>query len=120
MRTEALPARIRRCPRLRPLSRAYGATPTRAAIWRRLRLADGPYQQVAAWDAEVPWLLASAHAAVGAKDEALLWLDRAIERGMINYPFLSEHDWHLNSIRGEARFHQAMERAKREWDRFEV
>jgi serine/threonine protein kinase len=95
------------------------------AAWRAdraevLRLADGPFQQVAAWDAEVPWALASAHAAVGAKDEALLWLDRAIERGMINYPFLSEHDWYLDSIRGEARFGQAMERAKREWDRLEV
>ncbi len=95
------------------------------AAWRAdrgevLRLADGPYQQVAAWDAEVPGLLASAHAAVGAKDEALLWLDRAIERGMINYPFLSEHDRYLNSIRGEARFTQAMERAKREWERLEV
>ena len=54
------------------------------------------------------------------KDEALHWLDRAIEKGMVNYPFLSEHDWHLNSIRGEARFGQAMERAKREWDRLEV
>jgi hypothetical protein len=85
-----------------------------------LRLADGPYQQVAAWDAEVPWALASAHAAVGAKDEALHWLDRAIDRGMINYPFLSEHDWHLNSIRGEPRFGQAMERARREWERLEV
>jgi tetratricopeptide (TPR) repeat protein len=95
------------------------------AAWREdraevLRLADGPYQQVAAWDAEVPWLLASAHAAVGAKDEALHWLDRAIEQGMINYAFLSQHDRHLNSIRGEPRFHQAMERARREWERFEV
>ena len=95
------------------------------AAWREdraevMRLADGPYQQVAAWDAEVPWALASAHAAVGAKDEALHWLDRAIEQGMINYPFLSEHDWYLNSIRGEARFNQAMERVKREWDLLEV
>ncbi len=95
------------------------------AAWRAdreevLRLADGPYSQVAAWDAEVPWLLASAHAAVGAKDEALLWLDRAIDQGMINYPFLSEHDRFLDNIRGEARFGQAMERAKREWERFEV
>jgi len=95
------------------------------AAWREdraevLRLADGPYQQVAAWDAEVPWALASAHAAVGAKDEALHWLDRAIEQGMINYPFLSEYDWYMDSIRGEARFHQAMGRVKREWDRFEV
>ncbi len=85
-----------------------------------LRLADGPYQQAAAWDAEIPWLLASAHAAVGAKDEALLWLDRAIDRGMINYPFLSEHDRYLDNVRGDARFGQAMERVKREWERFQV
>ncbi len=95
------------------------------AAWRAdraevLRLTDGPYQQVAAWDAEVPWLLASAHAAVGAKDEALLWLDRAIERGMINYPFLSEHDRYLDNIRGDARFREMMVRARREWERFEV
>jgi len=95
------------------------------ATWRAdraevLRLSDGPYQQVAAWDAEVPWCLASAHAAVGAKDEALLWLDRAIERGMINYPFLSEHDRYLDNIRGDARFREVIGRAKREWERFEV
>ncbi len=95
------------------------------ASWRAdraevLRLANGPYRQVAAWDQEVPWLLASAHAAVGATDEALHWLERAIERGMINFPFLSEHDWHLASIRAEPRFVQAMERARREWERLEV
>lgn len=90
------------------------------AAWRVLRLADGPYRQVAAWDAEVPWFLAVAHAAVGAKGEALLWLERAIGRGMINHPFLSKHDWFLDSIRGEARFREAMVRAKREWDRLEV
>jgi serine/threonine protein kinase/tetratricopeptide (TPR) repeat protein len=95
------------------------------AAWRGdraevLRLADGPYRQVAEWDPEVPWVLASAHAAVGASNEALFWLDRAIERGMINYPFLSEHDWHLHSIRGETRFGQLMERARREWERLEV
>jgi tetratricopeptide (TPR) repeat protein len=95
------------------------------AAWRAdraevLRLADGPYRQAAAWDAEVPWLLASAHAAVGAKDEALFWLDRAIDRGMINYPFLSEHDRYLENIRGDARFDPLMARARREWERFEV
>jgi len=95
------------------------------AAWRAdraevLRLAHGPYQQAAAWDAEIPWLLAGAHAAVGATEEALVWLDRAIERGMINYPFLSEHDRYLDNVRGHARFGQAMERARREWERFEV
>jgi serine/threonine protein kinase/tetratricopeptide (TPR) repeat protein len=95
------------------------------AAWREdreevLRLADGPYQQVAAWDAEVPWFLAVTHAAVGEKEAALLWLDRAIDHGMINYPFLSEHDWFLDTIRGEARFTQAMDRARRAWERLEV
>jgi eukaryotic-like serine/threonine-protein kinase len=95
------------------------------AAWRRdraevLRLADGPYRRTAEWDAEIPWALASAHAAVGARDEALLWLDRAIDHGMINYPFLSEHDRNLDSIRDDARFGRMMERARREWECFEV
>jgi serine/threonine protein kinase/Flp pilus assembly protein TadD len=95
------------------------------AAWREdraevLRLADGPFRQVAAWDAEIPWALASAHAAVGAKEEALVWLDRAIGRGMINYPFLSEHDRYLDNVRSDVRFGRVMERAKREWERFEV
>ncbi|HSO22246.1 MAG TPA: AAA family ATPase, partial [Chondromyces sp.] len=94
------------------------------AAWREdraevLRLADGPYRQVAEWDAEIPWFLATAHAAVGANDEALHWLDRAIDAGMINYPFLSEHDWLLDNIRGESRFDQAMKRARREWERLD-
>jgi TolB-like protein len=95
------------------------------AAWRRdraevLRLAHGPYERAAAWDAEIPWALASAHGAVGATEEALVWLERAIERGMINYPFLSQHDRYLDSVRGHPRFGQAMERARREWERFEV
>jgi serine/threonine protein kinase/Flp pilus assembly protein TadD len=95
------------------------------AAWREdreevLRLANGPYQQVAAWDAEIPWFLAVAHSAVGATEEALLWLDRGIDHGMINFPFLSEHDWFLDNIRGEARFAHAMDRARRAWERLEV
>ena len=95
------------------------------AAWRAdraevLRLADGPYREAAAWDQEIPWMLASAHAAVGAKDEALVWLDAAISRGMINYPFLSEHDRYLDGVRTDARFRPLMERARREWERFEV
>ena len=39
---------------------------------------------------------------------------------MINYPFLSEHDRYLDNVRGDARFREAMVRARREWERFEV
>jgi hypothetical protein len=94
------------------------------AAWRVdraevLRLAAGPYRQAAAWDAEIPWLLASAHAAVDARDEARFWLDRAIERGMINYPFLALFDRNLDPIRGDARSAAAMDRVRREWERFD-
>jgi tetratricopeptide (TPR) repeat protein len=94
------------------------------AAWREdraevLRLADGPYQRAADWDAEIPWVLASAHAAVGATEEALHWLDKAIGQGMINHPFLAEHDRNLDSIRGDERFGRAMERARREWERLD-
>ena len=62
----------------------------------------------------------TAHAAVGAADEALHWLDRAVERGMINYPFLSEHDRNLDGVRSDPRFEAILGRARREWERLEV
>jgi len=94
------------------------------AAWREdraevIRLANGPYQQTARWDSEIPWVLATTHAAVGLKEEALLWLDRTIEQGMINYPFLSEHDRYLDSIRNDVRFDRLMERTRRQWNRLD-
>jgi len=52
--------------------------------------------------------------------KALIWLDGTIDRGMIIYPVLSEHDLYLENIRGTARFDQAMARVRRERERFEV
>jgi hypothetical protein len=80
----------------------------------------GPYKQAAAWDAEIPWILATVHAAVGATDEGLHWLDRTITNGMINSPFFSEHDLFLDDIRGDPRFASLRARAGHEWERFEV
>ena len=57
---------------------------------------------------------------VGAKEEVLLWLERTIERGMINYPFLCEHDRCLDNIRSDARSGRVMTQARREWERFEA
>lgn len=105
---------------------ATGESPHQASGWRSVspgrakprdrRVSGG----AAAWDAEIPWILASAHAAGGAKDEALFWLDTAIARGMINYPLLSEHDRFLDNVRGDARFDRLMERARREGEQFQV
>ncbi|MBW1764787.1 MAG: hypothetical protein JRJ23_08625 [Deltaproteobacteria bacterium] len=64
--------------------------------------------------------LASFFALIDEKEEALNWLENAVNRGFINYPFLNEYDPFLKNIRGEKRFIKLMERVKHEWDFFEV
>ncbi len=71
-------------------------------------------------DPELPWFAASAFALAGAKDEALRWLERAVERGWINYPLFSEQDPFLESIRDEPRFKELMVRVKARWEAFEA
>jgi non-specific serine/threonine protein kinase len=71
-------------------------------------------------DPEVPWFGASLFALVDEKDEALLWLEHAIDRGWINYPLFAERNPFFANIRGEPRFKKLMERVKYEWEHFEV
>ena len=54
------------------------------------------------------------------KIQALKWLENAVNRGMICYPFLSEYNPFLENIRGETRFKKLMERVKKDWVDFEV
>jgi len=68
----------------------------------------------AAWSHSI----ADALALLGAKEEAIDWLENAVDKGFINYPFLSEKDPLLESIRGELRFIKLMERVKYEWEDF--
>ena len=51
---------------------------------------------------------------------ALFWLENAVKKGFINYPFLNEYDPFLKNIRGDERFQKLMERVKYEWEHFEV
>jgi disulfide oxidoreductase YuzD len=53
------------------------------------------------------------------KKEALDWLENAVNRGIINYPFINTYDSFLDNIRGEERFKKLMERVKKEWEEFE-
>ena len=56
----------------------------------------------------------------GVAGEALDWLENAVNRGFLNYPFLSEYDPFLENIRGERRFKDLMERVKHEWENIDV
>jgi tetratricopeptide (TPR) repeat protein len=64
------------------------------------------------------WAIADLYALNGDTEEALKWLEHGLEIGCINYPFLSQFDPYLESIRGEPRFQKLMERVKYEWEHF--
>jgi hypothetical protein len=59
------------------------------------------------------------HASV-TPDRALYWLDIAIGRGFINYPFLARYDPFTETLRTDPRFLQLMEIARDRWERFEA
>jgi serine/threonine protein kinase/Flp pilus assembly protein TadD len=69
---------------------------------------------------QMPWMLASLYSLAGKTDESLYWLELAVNRGFINYPFLAEKEPFLERIRGEERFKKLMKRVKKEWENFEV
>jgi TolB-like protein/thioredoxin-like negative regulator of GroEL len=79
----------------------------------------GSFQE---WFKERTWAtrVAAALALLDERDEALDWLEHAVNRGWINYPLLSEGDPWLQNLRGEERFRELMVRVKREWESFEI
>ncbi|MCJ7547312.1 MAG: hypothetical protein MUP30_10905 [Deltaproteobacteria bacterium] len=71
-------------------------------------------------DAAFSHHLAGIFALLGEKNQALDWLQNAIDRGFMNYPLLAEKDPLLANIRNEERFKKLLERVKYEWEHFEV
>jgi non-specific serine/threonine protein kinase len=67
-----------------------------------------------------PRFLAEGFALAGARQSAIHWLQVAIDRGFVNYPFLSRHDPAFEALRGDLAFNALLETAKHRWERFEV
>ncbi len=79
-----------------------------------------PELRATAWrDDLFCWWAANCFALVGERETSLDFLERAVALGIINYPFLAQHEWCLASVRGEARFGLLMERVRRAWEVFE-
>ena len=76
-------------------------------------------RDAAASDDIFSWWMADCYALVGERGAALDCVDRMIELGMVNYPFLAQHEPFIASIRAEPRFGTLLERAKKQWDAFE-
>jgi TolB-like protein/thioredoxin-like negative regulator of GroEL len=71
-------------------------------------------------DSQYSTTVAAAYAVLGENDEALDWLENAIDGGFNNYIFFSQHDPFLKRLRKEERFKELMKQAKAKCDRFEA
>ena len=58
--------------------------------------------------------LTHCYALAGRVDEAIHWFENTVRIGTINYPFLSRHDWMLDSLRGDERFDKLLEQVRTE------
>jgi TolB-like protein len=76
-----------------------------------------PQGERACWeDFHLPMLVAEGHAALGDADAAMRWLERAVEKGLFNAPFLEHGDALLQPLRGKPAFHALSTQARQRWD----
>jgi len=65
------------------------------------------------------WWMADSLALVGETDAALDAVQRMIELGIVNCPFLAEYEPFFSRLRSEPRFGQLMVQARERWNAFE-
>ena len=84
-----------------------------------LACATDKLKKIVKTDEQLSWMLADCYSLVGEKEEAMNWLENAVNRGFVNYPYISKYNPFLKNIRGEERFRKLLERVKYEWEHFE-
>ena len=67
-------------------------------------------------DVEWSWLIADIYSLMNRKEQALDWLEHAVNRGFLNYPLLSTYDPFLENLREERRFLNLMDKVKQLYD----
>ena len=83
-------------------------------------VATGKFREAAKRDCVLSCMVSGVYAMLDDRDEALYWVETAVDHGFINYPYLSQYDPLLEKLKDEPRFQKLMERVKYEWEHFEV
>jgi len=117
------------CRLLRQAAASGEAWSVGGAVWdaalRRDReafcraVADNPWLELAKMDKEFSWWLADSFALMGDTEDALRWLESAIDLGFTNHRFWSEIDPFLAPLRSDPRFQALMARARERQRAFE-
>jgi non-specific serine/threonine protein kinase len=83
-----------------------------------LRVMTPELREAVLWDDIFSWWTADCFAIVGERDAALDYLERAVDFGIINHPFLAQYEPFLANVRGEERFGRLMLRVRKAWETF--
>jgi TolB-like protein len=67
-------------------------------------------------DVEWSWLIADFYSMMKRNEQALDWLEHAVNRGFINYPLFATYDPFLENLREERRFLNLMDKVKHSYD----
>jgi len=57
-------------------------------------------------------MMAEGYSVLEEYDKAFQWLNRAIDYGITNIPFLTEYDYFLDNLKKDKRFNTSLKRAK--------
>ncbi len=87
---------------------------------KALRAATPELKQAARWNEQYSFHMAECYVLMDEPAQALEWLENAIRRGFINFPFLANAAPFLDGVREDRRFRQLMTKVKRQWNRFEM
>ena len=71
-------------------------------------------------DPQNSYIIAALFSFIGETEKSYEWLENAIDRGFVNYPFLNEYDPFLSNIRNEGRFKKLMKKVKNMWKSYDV
>jgi len=84
-----------------------------------LRIMTPELRAAAKWDEIFAWWTADCFALVNERELAMDFIERAVDFGFINLPWLSQHEPFLENIRDYPRFTRLMERVRKAWEAFE-
>jgi len=79
---------------------------------RALSFVTEVLEKAAWWDDAYSLMMAEGFAMIGEFDKAFLWLNRAIDYGITNIPFLIEYDHFLEDLRKDERFEACIRKAE--------